>query len=80
MATQEVITPTERYTIRGWQDGFGDPSVEIEIRPGSYNSLLPLADVAEAVRSQVALVVDIETVEVRYNTPGEPSEMVVPAP
>lgn len=80
MAIQEVITPTEHYIVRGWQDGSGDPSVEIEVRPGPYNSLLPLAGVAESVRAQVAAVAGIETVEVRHVTVGGFSETVIPAP
>lgn len=82
MALQEITAPVgKKYTVRGWLEGNGDPSIEIQIAPGGYDGdLLSLASVAESVRSLALAVPDIETVEVRLETLGTPTNEIVPAP
>jgi hypothetical protein len=81
MTIQEIINPTERYLIRGWDEDRGDPKIDIEVRAGNYNqSLFPLADLAESVRTQVTAVPTIELVEVRHVQVGGFTETVIPAP
>lgn len=81
MAIQDIIGLSEhRYTVRGWRDGYGDPSLDVEIRATNYDtSLLPVVDLVEGIRDAFLTVPEIETVEVRQHN-FSASETVVPAP
>ena len=82
MAIQEIgNVPTEKYFVRGWREGEGDPRIDIEVRPGSYqdNSVLDLSVIAEAARSAAEAAPGIITVEVRKAT-NSANEVVIPAP
>lgn len=82
MAIQEITNPSEKYLIRGWREGEGDPRIEIEVGPGDYHSdsVLSVADLAESIRSAALATPDVIAVEVRHVQVGGFTETVIPAP
>lgn len=81
MTIQEFVpVGAQKYIIKGWLDGEGDPRIDIELRPGDYQGdLVTLAEAAELVRSAAAAEPGIVRVEVR-KTAVDITETIVPAP